>query len=66
MSDETESPVADGFEPCTGWIRNQVWLPFRRPGSVSVAIWPSLAAFCTTRNRVAVADSTPNGGEAPV
>ena len=41
-------------------------LPFRRPGSVSVAIWPSLASFCTTKNRVAVADSTPNDGEAPV
>src|SRR6185437_10491630 len=26
----------------------------------------SLAAFCTTKNRVAVADSTPNDGEAPV
>ena len=31
-----------------------------------MAIWPSLAAFCTTKNRVAVADSTPNDGEAPV
>ncbi len=81
MSDETESPRRrrtdavpqldldtaarpDRELPVESAIKSGYG--FARPGSVSVAIWPSLALLCTTRNRVAVADSTPNDGEAPV